>query len=173
MSSLGWGSRSLIRPRDEKREYQVCFTSSVGISQQLWMDSLGFKINQRPAHAAHQLARTRDHSGDFSVLLLERLQGSQVNLASHQMSVLFGFNLSGKTQTGSFSVPVQMSKAVTFCSYWPRGSSCVGGCKGSRLTMSDWLLYDHPPKGGLVVSRSLIVCAALTGRTHSRSTRGL
>lgn len=92
------------------------------------MDSLRFKINQRPpVHAARQLARPQDHSGGFqSLLLLERLQVGKVNLASHQTSMLLGFNLSARTQTGSLSVPVQMSEAVTFCFYRLKGSSSVG-----------------------------------------------
>lgn len=63
----------------------MCFTSSVGISHQLWTDSLGFKVNQRPVRVARQLARPQDYSGGFQPqLLLDRIQGAKVNLASYQ-----------------------------------------------------------------------------------------
>ena len=43
----------------------VRIASSVGTSQRLLMDSLRFKVNQRPVHATRQLARPQDYSGDF------------------------------------------------------------------------------------------------------------
>lgn len=106
------------------------------------MDSLRFKVNQRPVHAVRQLGRPQDYSEGFQSLLLpERLQGGKVNLASHQMSVLFGFNLSARTQTGSLSIPVQMSEAVTLCFYWLRGGdggSCLPHFWLAAQTAAAW-----------------------------------
>lgn len=118
--------------------------------------------------------------GFQSLLLLERLQGGKVNLASHQMSVLFGFNLSARTQTGSLSLPVQMSEAVTFCFYWLRGSSSAGRLRGFILNHL-WLVAQMAAvwsstkgtTGGVVFPTcSLIISAALAGCACSRSTRG-
>lgn len=141
---------------------QLEYLSSSGL------DSLRFKVNQRPVHTAHQLVRLQDYFWGFQSLL-EELQGGNDNLASHQELELFDSNLPARTQTGSLSSAGAHTRS---CHLWflvTRRMLVFWGTSGGVHTCPFLApLYDQPLKGTCSVWSSLLLSRDIS--THQVST---
>lgn len=128
----------------------MCLASSVGISRQLRMDSLGVGVNQRPVRVAHQLAGAQDRCGNFShrcrccCCWRGRGEVKSIWLPRRRYQRCLAFNLPARTQTGCLSIPVRGGK-----------KSCrhVFVLAGRRPPSVD-SRNDEPPKGEAVGVRT-------------------
>ena len=148
--------------------------SSVGTSQRLLMDSLRFKVNQRPVHATRQLARPQDYSGDFGAA--GEASRNLIWLRTKYQCCLA--LICQDTKLGPLlRASARRAKAVTFC------FSLTGERTGSHLTVFfvcfvllcfDWplrrQLRGEPPACSPIVSPALTGCAQQVDTKARRST---
>lgn len=146
----------------------VRIASSVGTSQRLLMDSLRFKVNQRPVHATRQLARLQDYSGDFGAA--GEASRNLIWLRTKYQCCLA--LICQDTKLGPLlRASARRAKAVTFC--FP----LTGERTGSHLTVFCFVLFCFVLTGrsdGSCVASPLHVLPSsplLLQDVHNRSTQ--